>query len=1025
MQRFAHVVARRIAACLAVVCSAGALAQQPVSPTLLVDVDRTPSDELRHSRPHAVDVAGSTIWFRATTAATGTEIWRTDGTAAGTRPIDDLGSGDARAHGTARALPDGTLLLVATAPGFGTEMFAVAPGDTVPKLLVDVAPGAGSSFPVGPAVLGETGWFFAEDGTPGVELWRTDGTPAGTVLDEDVQGTPYCRMHAAAGRLWLIDNYWGAGVLRVKDGPGVPTRALLPVADLVATDFVGGVGDKLVFRGESPSSGTGRELWVSDGTAVGTRLLADVEPGPGTSFVTRLATAGGRMWLAALRASTGYELWVSDGTPAGTGLVVDLAPGRAHGLYADASLAAACGRGLVFYGTDTVSGLEPWFSDGTASGTRLLRDIAPGPQDAGMQSLVAHQGAVWFGAADPSRGLELWRTDGTSAGTFQVAELGAGAAGCDAKPVASNGDVLLFAGDDGRSGAEPWIVRAVAEPVHRLGNLAEEPVNRGAWFGSAHVHDDFAFLVVRANGLPERPWITDGTVPGTFPLDLGGAPTTSLWVVAGVARGVLFARGTALGYELWITDRATSGARRLAPFPDGLRVPTHAAGDGGAPILAGRAYFLARLPAAEELWSSDGTITGTRAVTTMAGVAGFEPAIVFAGRLFGRGTDPAHGTELWSSDLTAAGTGLVADGNPGSGSSFPPELLEFAGGLFFVATDPVAGSEPWISDGSAAGTRRLADVLPGAASSAPRDPVVVGERVLFGASRAGGGADLWATDGTGGGTVRLASFDAAGAATEIVAIETTGRRAFLLVDAEITGAVDLWVSDGTAVGTTRVVRSSTVDVWIPDSPHLHRLTAHGPVTFRAWSRAYGEELWVSDGTRSGTRPFADSRPGPAGSGATAAFRVGARALFVADDGRTGSELHAAPLGALGIPVADPIGRGCGATVVSEGAPRVGGAPFDVVFRASAAGVRAIGMVVGTAIVFGAPRPGCEVHVADPVDVGIATTDGLGRYRKAVVVPNDASLLGARLYLQAAIAIGDGPLFGGLEATEALELQVGR
>src|SRR4051812_40360729 len=72
-----------------------------------------------------------------------------------------------------------------------------------------------------------------------------------------------------------------------------------------------------------------------------------------------------------------------------------------------------------------------------------------------------------------------------------------------------------------------------------------------------------------------------------------------------------------------------------------------------------------------------------------------------------------HGSELWKSDGTAAGTALVKDIYAGSGSSSPNNLTNFNGALYFAADDGVHGTELWKSDGTAAGTTLVKDIFPG------------------------------------------------------------------------------------------------------------------------------------------------------------------------------------------------------------------------------------------------------------------------------------------------------------------------
>src|SRR5690349_14047971 len=79
-------------------------------------------------------------------------------------------------------------------------------------------------------------------------------------------------------------------------------------------------------------------------------------------------------------------------------------------------------NGFVFIACTRLEGCEPWFSDGTAQGTTLLRDVFPGPGSAlySYSQLFTVGGRVFFGASDGSTGMEPWVTDGTNAGTHRV-----------------------------------------------------------------------------------------------------------------------------------------------------------------------------------------------------------------------------------------------------------------------------------------------------------------------------------------------------------------------------------------------------------------------------------------------------------------------------------------------------------------------------------------------------------------------------------------------------------------------------
>ena len=99
---------------------------------------------------------------------------------------------------------------------------------------------------------------------------------------------------------------------------------------------------------------------------------------------------------------------------------------------------------------------------------------------------------------------------------------------------------------------------------------------------------------------------------------------------------------------------------------------------------------------------------------TTHNTAGSNPSmfIEMNGYLYFAATDPISGTELWRTDGTNAGTGLVKDIRPGIQSSSPANFFLFKGILFFQANDCSSGSELWKSDGTEAGTELVRDIYP-------------------------------------------------------------------------------------------------------------------------------------------------------------------------------------------------------------------------------------------------------------------------------------------------------------------------
>jgi ELWxxDGT repeat protein len=158
-------------------------------------------------------------------------------------------------------------------------------------------------------------FFSAYDTTAGYELWKSDGTPQGTVRVRDIN-------------------------------PGLGAAS---PADLVD------VNGRLFFSADDGSAG--RELWTSDGTAAGTTRVVDLIPGPEGARPTDLASAGGTLFFAASDTRDGAELWQSDGTAAGTRRVQEIVPGPAGGNPRDL---ATAGGYLFFSADDGRYGRELW-----------------------------------------------------------------------------------------------------------------------------------------------------------------------------------------------------------------------------------------------------------------------------------------------------------------------------------------------------------------------------------------------------------------------------------------------------------------------------------------------------------------------------------------------------------------------------------------------------------------------------------------------------------------------------------------
>lgn len=222
------------------------------------------------------------------------------------------------------------------------------------------------------------------------------------------------------------------------------------------------------------------------------------------------------------------------------------------------------------------------------------------------------------------------------------------------------------------------------------------------------------------------------------------------------------------------------------------------------------------------------------------------------------------GREIWRTDLSQAGTGVVKDINSGPGDGVAGiESAVLGGYLYFVGDDAVNGHELWRTDGTAAGTALFRDTRPGSASGDPRHLTVAGDKVYWQATT-DSGRELWVSDGTPSGTGRVIDLGGAVSSTFDAVPVPAGDKVYFL---GLSGGVKhLAVTDGTAAGT-KLIRAMPSGVSWFTYPRYgdadHRVLAAADRLYFAADdgNGQGRELWTSDGTTQGTVRVLDLSPG--------------------------------------------------------------------------------------------------------------------------------------------------------------------
>lgn len=417
----------------------------------------------------------------------------------------------------------------------------------------------------------------------------------------------------------------------------------------------------------------------------GAVLVKDINPGRSPSITTNgggncgcvynggdLTDVHGTLYLSANDGKHGFELWRSDGTGRGTRMVKDIRSGR-NG--SDLSGITAVNRIIYFTADDGVHGPELWRSDGTARGTRMVKDINPGSQGGNPYYLTGANGILYFSAFDGTdSGSGLWRSDGTGAGTTLV------------KPFPNMGvyplinvDGTLYFGSFGGFYSDLWRSDGTGAGTTLVKPHFVYILSLTDFNGTLY------FSVGDANAGGSALWRSDGTEAGTTMVkDFGPAasvdpgPTLrgALYLTAshtGLSRGELWRsdgtearttlvkqvqggigpivpKGKALyfgsGSGLWHSDGTPQGTTLVRRIGPGRYF-----GPQSLTVAKGTLYFAgADKRRGQELWRSDGTRAGTTLVRDIRrGSSSSEPMNLTAvgGTLFFTAKDGRHNRELW------------------------------------------------------------------------------------------------------------------------------------------------------------------------------------------------------------------------------------------------------------------------------------------------------------------------------------------------------------------------------------------
>lgn len=526
-------------------------------------------DPFGSSGPQNLTVVGDRIFFLAD-AGKGKELYVSDGTSAGTKLTRDLYPIQTDGFIRHMTVLDSTLYFVAhQSPNYQDfELYSVPKGSTYPTRVIDIVPGGVASNPADLTAFNGKLFFSVNDQKHGKEIWTS--TPSKTAIFLDLySGTK------SAGIVAMGPTKGGVLFNAIDDDGDHLWKSTGSEAGTVNMNmksrFTANASPRMFYQGGKYTYFTAKKslqeyLYLTDGTLQG---IDDIYRGLNTETIKEMTQVGNSLYFTKRGSSTSEFLYRS--TDGNYGIKVKtINPSR----LGDKVYNLTEYKGMVFFSAYEQAnyGQELFKSDGTSSGTVLVKDLVSGRSGSNPSNLTVLDSSLIFTTGGTTSWSTLWITDGTSANTSSIKTGISGKAQNGSSNFVSLGKQVFFAANDGSNGSELWVSDGTSAGTKMLKDI---------WVGSSSsnpeqmfVHDSTLYFVANDSVHGAELWMSDGTASGTKMLvDLNPGTASASISELTSARDVLYFAGDngVNGTELWKSDGTSAGTKMIGETFPGAR----------------------------------------------------------------------------------------------------------------------------------------------------------------------------------------------------------------------------------------------------------------------------------------------------------------------------------------------------------------------------------------------------------------------------------------------------------------------